>query len=137
MASKKNMAIWLTASVALGWLVGCGSGKSGTGGDAADAAMRSKLAEIHDLVFSFAKSHQQQPPKKLSDLQPQEKINPAGFYALKDQSVVLIYGVPPDSGSSAILAYAKDADKEGGLALLANGNIKKASADEVKAAEKK
>jgi hypothetical protein len=137
MASSKLIVTWLSVFIALAWLTGCGSGKSGSGGDAAETAMRGQLAEIHDLVFSFAKNHQQQPPKKLSDLQPLEKINPAGFHALKDQSIVLIYGVPPDSGSSAILAYAKDADKQGGLVLLANGDIKKASADEVKAAEKK
>ena len=137
MASSNRVLNWLCASITLVVLAGCGGGKPGIAGDAADATMRSRLGEVHDLVFGYYKSHQQQAPKKLADLQALEKMSPAGFQAIKDQSIVLIYGVPPDTGSSAILAYVKDADKQGGLALLANGNVKRVSADDVKAAEKK
>ena len=123
MASTNRVLTLLCGLFTFALLAGCGQGQPG-GGDPAEASLRSQLAEIHDLVFSYSKNHQQQPPKKQADLQPFEKINPAGFQALKNQSIVLIYGVAPDSGSSAILAYAKDADKQGGLALLANGNIR-------------
>ncbi len=115
-------------------LVGCG-GKKEFVGDAAEASKRSRLAEIHDLVFTYAKSHKQ-PPKKISDLQPLEKVNPAGLRALKDKTIILIYGVSPDEDSDSILAYEANADKDGGLALLANGDVKKVSADQVKAAAK-
>jgi hypothetical protein len=117
---------------------GCGGGgaRKGTEGDAAEATLRSKLGEVHDLVTTYAKSHQQQAPKKLSDLLPYERMNPISVQALKDQSIVLVYSA--DLGDSgAILAYEKDADKSGGLVLLASGTVKQMSASELAGGIKK
>jgi hypothetical protein len=135
MSSWKIVPVWLFLGAMFVALVGCG-GKKGFEGDAAEATKRSQLGEIHDLVFTFAKKHNKQAPKKLTDLQPGEKINPTGYRALKDHSIILVYGVIPEEGSSEVLAYEKDADKAGGLVLLGDGNVKKMSADEVKAATK-
>ena len=125
-------------SLAVALLAGCGgSGPPKVEGTPEEASLRNQLNEVRDLVTSLAKSHDKKGPAKLSDLQKFEKVNPAGFRALKDNAVVLIYGVSPDSSSSAVLAYQKDADKNGGMALLANGTLKKVSAGDVAASIKK
>jgi hypothetical protein len=126
----------LSLTVAL--LAGCGgSGLPKVEGTPEEATLRNQLIQVGELVTGFAKSHDKKGPAKLSDLQQYEKINPAGFQAIKDNAVVLIYGVSPDSSSSAVLAYQKDADKNGGMALLANGTLKKVSAGDVAASIKK
>ncbi len=135
MSASKTVPSRLLMATALLWFIGCG-GKPGFEGDAAEATKRSQLAEIHDLVFSYAKKHNQQGPKKLADLTPYEKINPSGVRALKDKSITLVYGVAPDEDSNAVLAYETAAEKDGGLVLLANGTVKKMSADQVKSASK-
>ena len=130
----RNALVSLTVAL----LAGCGgSGLPKVEGTPEEASLRNQLSEVRDLVTSFAKSHAQKGPAKLSDLQQYEKVNPAGFRALKDNAVVLIYGVSPDPSSTAVLAYQKDADKNGGMALLANGSLKKVSADDVAASTKK
>ena len=130
MALKESLACAL-AGITLIWLTGCGGG-SGDGGEDAEGIKKTQFTQIYDIVTVYAKKHQQQPPKSLSDLQQFELINPVGVRALKDNAIVLNFGVIPNKGSSAILAYEKDADKQGGLALLADGNVKKLSADEMK-----
>jgi hypothetical protein len=136
------MSFWRTGKIlfllfAFVCQAGCGGTKIGPVADPAEANKKSELAQIHELLVTYAKSHQQQPPKTLADLQKFEKINPLGIRALKDQSIILLYGLASDGGPSTILAYEKDADKNGGLALMANGAVKKVSADEVKAAAAK
>ncbi len=65
-----------------------------------------------------------------------EKVNPAGLRALKDKKIILIYGVRRIKIPIRSSLMKRIADKDGGLALLANGNVKKVSADQVKAAAK-
>lgn len=130
---KKSIACPFVA-LTLIWLAGCGS--SSADAEDAEGVKKTQFTQIYDVVTVYAKKHQQQPPSKLSDLQPFELINPVGIRALKDNTIVLNFGVAPNKSSRAILAYEKDADKQGGLALLADGNMKKLTAEEMKSAGK-
>jgi hypothetical protein len=94
----------------------------------------SELAEIYDSYTMYAKKNQR-PPKQVSDLKDYEGINPIGIQALKDGRYVAVWGVSSrDAGT--VLAYEKDAPKQGGAVLMASGDIKNMSADELQAALK-
>jgi hypothetical protein len=58
-----------------------------------------------------------------------------GFQALQSGQYVAVWGVTADD-SRTVLAYQKDATKQGGAVLMADGSVKNMSADELQAALK-
>jgi hypothetical protein len=133
---RTSQVCLIAAAVSVG-LVGCGGGKVGPQGDPMEAKKMAQLSDVHDLVAAFVKRHNQQAPKQASDLTKDDKISPGAVTAIKDGSIVIVYGVPTSDDSTAVLAYEKDADKNGGFALLASGEVKKMAAGEIKTGGKK
>ena len=102
------------------------------------ARQNEELAEIYDSYQDYAKRHQR-PPKQLSDLtqKDMEAINSIGVKALKEGRYVAVWGVDVSGkDSEKVVAYEKDALKQGGAVLMANGKTKHMSADELQAALK-
>lgn len=80
----------------------------------------------------------QAPPKQFSDIdqKPYSEASSLAFNGVKEGKYVVVWGVSgKDSGT--VLAYEKDAPTQGGMVLMADGTIKKMSADELKAATPK
>jgi hypothetical protein len=97
----------------------------------------SQLREIHEIYQHFLKS-EQKPPSQMSDLTKVKYggIYPATVEALKAGKYVVVWGISSkDSGT--VLAYDKDAPTKGGAVLMADGNVKTMTADELKAAAPK
>ena len=77
-------------------------------------------------------------PEKLARVRPEKlaRIRPETLQALKNGFLVVVWGVEQDEASKAVLAYEKNALKQGGQVLLANGGIKFMTASELLAALK-
>jgi hypothetical protein len=99
---------------------------------------KSELTEIHEIYNQYLKTNQR-PPKQLSDLDklPSVKASPGGLQAFQKGQYIVVWGVDIDKEPGVVLAYEKDAPKQGGVVLLADGSVKKMSAEEFKAAPKK
>jgi hypothetical protein len=120
--------VWAASVLALG----CGSSKP-----AADPEVQrrnSELAEIYESYMQVRKSNGR-PPKQLSDLKPFAGINPVGYQALQNGQYIAVWGVSA-SDAGAVIAYQKDAPKQGGAVLMADGSVKNMTADELQAALK-
>lgn len=96
------------------------------------------LSEVMEILRGASVSR---PPAKLSDLAPLERLNPAGYQAVKDGSVVVLYGTAVagegDAGEGGpIVAYEKNAPTAGGYVVFASSEVRKLSADEFAAAPK-
>jgi hypothetical protein len=115
-------------------LLALGCGKDKGGGDPETTRHNAVLAEIHDMYAQHIKSNQR-PPKQLSDLQPYQGNAPVGFKALQDRQYEVVWGVS-SKDAQTVLAYEKDARKQGGAVLMADGTVKKMTADELEAALK-
>src|SRR5437660_654108 len=96
---------------------GCSGGKRG-GHDAITdsevAAKQAALNDIHDAIEAYFKNTQK-PPKQVADLKPYQAQYTIGIPALQRGDYVAVWGVAPKKGSSAVLAYDKDAPKSGGV----------------------
>jgi hypothetical protein len=113
--------------------IGCG-GKAG--GDPEVQRRTSELADIYEVYTTYTK-RTGKPPKQLTDL---TKMDGAVLFdvalgALREGRYVAVWGVS-SRDASVVLAYEKDADKKGGAALTADGEVKQMSADELQAALK-
>jgi hypothetical protein len=99
---------------------------------------KSELSEIHDIYKQYLKNYGR-PPKQLSDLDklPSLKASPGGLQAFQKGQYIVVWGVDIDKEAGMVLAYEKDAPKQGGVVLLADGSVRKMSAEEFKAAPKK
>lgn len=112
--------------------LGCGGNKSV--GDPEVQRRKSEFAEIYDMYMASVKKNGR-PPKQVSDLKQFSGIYPVGLKALQDGQYVAVWGVS-DKSSNTVLAYEKDAPTQGGAVLMADGNVKTMSADELQAALK-
>jgi hypothetical protein len=112
--------------------LGCSQNKGGGGAEDRSSAV---LAEIYECYSMHIKSNQR-PPKQLSDLKGYRGINPAGIDALEKGDYIAVWGVN-EKDPKTVLAYEKDAPKQGGAVLMADGTIKTMTADELQAAIKK
>jgi hypothetical protein len=114
--------------------VGCGE-KRGVQPitDADIAAHHAALGEIYEAVAAYEKSHQK-PPKQVSDLKEFQRTYPIGYPALQKGEYVVVWGVNAGKNGQAVLAYNKDAPKQGGVVVLANGTIRKMTAEELQSA---
>jgi hypothetical protein len=108
----------------------CGGKKADQ--DPETARRREELQQISAMYEAYAKAHEGEPPKQLSDLatREHEQIYPLGFRVLREGSYVVVWGASgKDSGT--VLAYEKDAPAKGGFVLTADGNVQKLTADEL------
>jgi hypothetical protein len=113
--------------------LGCGSK---TADDPKTLTQRNELVEIHDMYTLYAKRNGR-PPQKAADLTKKvDQSHSAGYRALKNNDYVVIWGVDVKAGSGTVLAYEKDAPKQGGMVLMADGSVKTLSADELQTALK-
>jgi hypothetical protein len=101
------------------------------------------LVQVGGLVSSAA-SENRRAPQSLAEVAKFESTYPLGYAAVKSGDVVVIWGasvaaegdVAAGRAGTNVIAYEKQTPTEGGLVLLENGNVKKMSADEFKAAPK-
>jgi hypothetical protein len=116
--------------------LGCGSAKQT--GDPETMRKQAELGEIYDSYTMFAKKNQR-PPKQISELMQKEyqAVYSVGLSALKSGQYVAVWGVDVNGkDGGTVLAYEKNAAKEGGAVLMANGTIKQMTADELQSALK-
>lgn len=109
---------------------GCGdSDRVGPSGDTAEIALKDFGQMLKSLPADNIK-----PPTKMSEFDRVEPMAPMGGEALKNGTIVYIWGLGYMEGSSRVVAYEKNAESAGGWVLLQDGNVKKMSADEAKTA---
>jgi hypothetical protein len=123
----------LTAVVlVLAPLTGCGGGnaRSGASVDSGKAGLEDFSQFLKNLPADGKK-----PPAKMADFTPLEPMAPVAGDMLKTGSLVYIWGSGIGTGS-AVIAYEKKVETEGGYVLLQDGTVKKMTADEFKAAPK-
>jgi hypothetical protein len=100
--------------------------------DPETAQRDAELTEIYEMIRMHIKNHQR-PPAQLADLQQYKVALPRGHKALEDGRYTVVWGVD-DKGSNTVLAYEKDAPAQGGAVLMADGSVKKLSAEELRTA---
>jgi hypothetical protein len=95
------------------------------------------LGAVYEIYSQYVKANQR-PPKQLSDLTQRQYqgIYPEGVRALQSGDYIVVWGVNLDKSASTVLAYEKNAPKQGGAVLLTNGSVEKMSADQLNAALK-
>jgi hypothetical protein len=93
------------------------------------------LTRLHEIISGYVKNNQR-PPKQVSDLRKYDPIHPGVLPAVEKGTYTVVWGVSTEKSSTAVLAYEKDAPQQGGVVLLANGTVKKMSADELQTALK-
>ncbi len=102
-----------------------------------------ELREVGGIVTAHSAKGKKTAPTP-AELAAYESTFPVGVRALKAGDVVVVWGAMPaeegavaaGTGGTAVLAYEKKAETEGGSVLLQNGNVKTMTADELKAAPK-
>jgi hypothetical protein len=91
-----------------------------------------ELGELYDCYTTVCK-RTEQPPRSPKDFKEFDESQFVGLRALRDGKYTVVWGVSPtDAGT--VLAYAKDAPAQGGAVLMADGNVKKLSAEQLSAA---
>jgi hypothetical protein len=88
---------------------------------------QSELSDIYGVYRNYMKSHQGQPPEKLSDFKSTRRLNNATLRLLEEGKYVVVWGVK-DKDSNTVLAYEKDAPTNGGWAVMADGALKQLDA---------
>lgn len=95
-----------------------------------------QLKNIYEIYLQNIRT-EQKPPAELSDLtkQPYIGVHPVTVRDLQEGKYIVVFGVT-NMTADVVLAYEKDAPVQGGAVLMANGTVKKMSADEFKAAKR-
>jgi hypothetical protein len=106
---------------------GCG------GADRQMPGRADELREVYDLYRATAEQARK-PPTKLADLDLFEPRYANGFAAVRDGRCEVVWGTPLTADPGAVLAYDKAAPQQGGDVLLADGTVKRMSAEEFQTA---
>jgi hypothetical protein len=111
---------------------GCSSGNK-----AGDDLQRRKndLGQFFEIYMQYVKANQR-PPKQLSDLQRYQTIDPVPLKVVQNGDYIVVWGLDLGKDSGAVLAYEKDAPKQGGAVLLADGTVTTMTAEKLQAALK-
>jgi len=136
---RKTLVLLVPASLLLllPLVWGCGKGGQPLAGSPEEQARQEELTDFYEM-YEYHVKNTGGPPKQPSDLLTKENeiAHPAGYRALKSETVGVVWGVDPkDSGK--VLAYEKASLDKGGAVLMADGKVKKMSADDLRAAVKK
>jgi hypothetical protein len=113
--------------------VGCGPSTAGPG--SREELTISQVAQI----FRMRQRTQKPPPQGIKDVEGAQAVAPAAFAAVKSGDVIVYWGTGLADGSEAastVLAYQKDVPEKGGEVLMQDGNARKMTAEEFKAAKK-
>jgi hypothetical protein len=97
---------------------------------------KSELNDIYTSYFMYSKRNQR-PPQKMSDIMTPELMGESqiGLQALKEGQYAVVWGVDVSGKDpSKVVAYEKDAPKQGGAVIMADGIVKDMTADELEAA---
>jgi hypothetical protein len=114
-------------------LLPIGCSKKEAESDPETLRIKGELYDIYDMYTMFTKNNGR-PPKQASDLLAKnaEIVHPEGVRALKSGGYVVVWGVSGND-SGTVLAYQKDAPKQGGWVIMADGKPpQQMSADELK-----
>ncbi|HET6573051.1 MAG TPA: hypothetical protein VFG68_05580, partial [Fimbriiglobus sp.] len=117
--------------------VGCSSTTSMPSEQAA-LELGTGLTEVGDLLRAYTETTGRAPTKP-ADVLRNEALYPRGVQAIRSGDVKVIWGVkmpPVGEGGTEIIAFEKKVETEGGGVLLTNGEVKKMTPDEFKAAPK-
>lgn len=121
-----------SAIVLMAAAVACGCG----GGDQLKTADQEKAAlEDFAQFLKALPAEGKKPPSKMSEFEPLEPMAPMASESLRNGNVVYVWGAGL-GGGSAVVAYEKKAELEGGWVLVQDGTVRRMSADEFKAAPK-
>jgi hypothetical protein len=133
MSSLRTQSLFLVLLGSSFWFLGCSSGPVKEEGDPKTLREKVELQEFYDSYFMFDKKNGH-PPAKMADLKRKESVDPGGILAAKKGTFEVVWGVEPDEESKAVLAYGKNALKEGGPVLLASGQVTTMSAEQLQTA---
>lgn len=129
------MRRWLETVIlagAVGLAAGCGG--SETEGPEIGAS-KSALEDLGQMLKALAEEGQK-PPAKLAEFSRVEPMIPVASPAIRDGSVVYLWGSAYEAGSKKVAAHEKKTPGEGGLVLLQDGTVVKMSAEEFASAPK-
>ncbi|WP_165071342.1 hypothetical protein [Paludisphaera rhizosphaerae] len=115
---------------------GCGSGADGR--EAVEPIEAQGLRNIGKM-YSIAAEKLSRPPNTIDEIRKVESEVPGGFSDLGERDVAIYMGAKPAEGPEAaatILAYDRNTPRQGGYALMLDGNVKMFSVDEFKSAKK-
>jgi hypothetical protein len=116
---------------------GCSSSKS-ISSEQAELELGTGLADVGDMLRAYTEETGRAPTRP-ADVMRNEALYPRGIQAIRSGEVKVIWGVkmpPAGTGGTEIIAYEKSVESEGGGVLLLNGEVKRMTADEFKAAPK-
>lgn len=111
--------------------LGCGGPAANSAGPSPEVA----LEELAEVIRSMDQMKQLK-PTKLGDLKRYEPIAEIGIAALRDGSVVYLWGGGFKSGGDGVVAYETKAETDGGLVLIQDGTVKSMTAAEFASAPK-
>ena len=123
----------LTAVAVVGLMLssaGCGGG-----GGSADPKTQKELADLGAIYHSHNEGMRGKAPTKVEDLAPYAADHKAGYEALKAGKYEFVWNVPLQAmmktgTDKVVLAYEKDVPTKGGAVVMADGSVKKMTADE-------
>ena len=75
-------------------------------------------------------------PGKMSELESIEPLIPGAGAAIRNGSIVYVWGTQYQAGSTSVLAYEKATPESGGYVLLQDGTVKQMTSAEFTAAPK-
>jgi hypothetical protein len=87
-----------------------------------------ELTEIFGMYRMYLKTHNQQPPEKLSDLEQAKALGSPAPQLVREGKYVVVWGTK-NKDAETVLAYEKDAPTNGGWALMADGTVKRLDAE--------
>jgi hypothetical protein len=129
----RSLTAFLLASLLLSQ-TGCGGGNTPGKGDLSEAN-KAALAELGNTLKQLA-SEKKKAPAKLAELDPFDPMMPEACPAIRNGSIIYIWGAGIDEGATNVIAYDKETPDKGGYVLLSNCTVKSMSAADFQAAGK-
>jgi hypothetical protein len=140
MQSEKLGRIIVAALLVAGIASGCGGDPNKT---AEEIALVRPVQDVGELYRMFMLDRKK-PPAGVADFLPLQEAHPDACRAVKDGSVVVVWGVnltdlaqeESKDSHDEVLAYEKKVPDEGGTVLMKDRTIRRMTADEFRAAPK-
>ena len=101
----------------------------------AEEERKAILADFGQMLKTVA-DEGKKPPARPAELEAVGPMMADGGAAVRNGSVVYLWGAGYAEGSNQVVAYEKNVPTEGGFVLLADGTVKQMTADEFEAAPK-
>ncbi|MBY0457512.1 MAG: hypothetical protein K2V38_09265 [Gemmataceae bacterium] len=141
--TRRALVAFLALTASLVTLEGCSSGTQPGGGGGGTPTRADELREVGSLAAAHTAKGRKVAPTA-AELAGYEATFPVAVKAIKAGDVVVLWGAAPAAegdvasgkAGTAVVAYEKKAETEGGWVLLQSGDAKQMTADEFKAAPK-